>query len=69
MLINRAVGPNPDKNKIPAKALRGCIDRFTDEYFYVGRTRPEPNGRRYLTQGREWRKWTEPVLPRFGKVR
>jgi hypothetical protein len=61
------------KSEIPKYALRGCIDRLTNEYFYVGRTRPQDenndeNGPNYYRYGQSWVRFRERVPSLFGKV-
>jgi hypothetical protein len=59
------------KNILPRYALKACIDRYTNEYFYVGRidsahsqcAKPE-----FFENGRRWRPFVESVPNRFGKV-
>ena len=58
------------KSNIPKYALRACIDRLTNEYFYVGRVHhhfncPVPECFQGATT---WTKFNEPLPVRFGKV-
>lgn len=55
---------------VPKNALRGCIDWYSKEYFYIGRTRPDDeaaNKPDYLSYG-QWEKFNETIPNRFGKV-
>lgn len=68
------------RGEVPAMALRGCIDRFTSEYFYIGKvivggeSRDESGGQentmkpRYFVNNSQWLTFNETVPPRFGKV-
>lgn len=58
------------KGEIPPMALRGCIDRFTSEYFYIGKTCDQEKKPRYLdlANTHEWTEFAETIPARFGKV-
>ena len=59
------------KGDIPALALRGCIDRFSNEYFYIGKvpklSEAEKIEPKYFRRFK-WLQFAETVPARFGKV-
>lgn len=56
------------KAKIPRNALRGCIDRVCNEFFYIGKTSFESENPSYYQN--EWKPYEQPskVPKLFGKV-
>lgn len=58
------------RQNIPRFALRGCIDRLTREYFYIGKTPIDDHQTRpsIFQNGRVWVPFEETVPNLFGKV-
>lgn len=57
-------------DQIPKYALRGCIDRFTNEYFYIGKPSFDLNRELRVDYYDyvNWNRFREPIPNYFGKV-